>query len=286
MGIYSINEIFLMTVILPFKKNHIALNAAYDIKEICKPLKMLGITSFNYVKTYYDGSQINLSNSSEWIEHFYLKKYYQIGSFERHPEKHTSGYVLWKELGGQEIFSDARTYFGVDHGITIIEKQADSCDFYSFGSNVDNEAIILFYLKNIDLLKRFIFYFKEQGRLLIKKARKEKIILPSLDDKDPSPDSHENYISDDIKNKFINAIKIKNFILDGEFENEILKKSQLNCLIGIAQGKTAKEIAQDFNFSHRTIEGLISNLKERFDCNSKSELLKKLQKNGLNIFLL
>ncbi len=273
----------MIKTILPFKKNHIALNAAHDISEICKPLKILGIISFNYVKTYHDGSQINLSTSSEWVEHFYLKKYYQIGSFERHPKKHASGYVLWTELSGQEIFSDARTYFHVDHGITVIDKQPDGCDFYSFGTTVDNASIITFYLNNIDLLRRFIIYFKDRASSLIKKARTEKIILPKLFDEHQFPDEQEKYMLSDIKGQFINAIKIKNFNLSNDLEGEVLKKAQLNCLVGITQGKTAKEIAQCFNLSYRTVEGHINKLKERFNCNSKSELLEKLYKNGLDL---
>jgi hypothetical protein len=168
---------YLMAKLL-LRKDHITYSSGKDIAEICKPLDKLGITSFNYVRTYDDGSQINLANIPSWLEHFYNNEYYHIGAFERHPSNYQSGYALWPHLSGQKIFFDARTYFNIDNGITIIERQSNYCDFYYFGTTSDNHTIINFYLNNLDLLKRFILYFKDKADSIITKADKSRIILP------------------------------------------------------------------------------------------------------------
>ncbi|MEO8401579.1 MAG: LuxR C-terminal-related transcriptional regulator [Gammaproteobacteria bacterium] len=266
------------------RKDHITFNSGKDVAEICKPLDLLGITSFNFVKTYNDGSQINLSNIPSWLEHFFDNEYYHVGAFERHPSKYESGHALWPQLSGQKIFFDARTYFNIDNGITIIEKQTDSCDFYYFGTTAANTGIINFYLNNIDLLKRFILYFKDQARMIIKQANKDRIILPSHFEQHQFPEINEIYVMEKSRQDFLKATKIKNFSLGGELEGEVLSNKQVVSLMHLIEGKTAKEGAKNTGLSYRTVEGHINKLKERFNCNSKSELISKLLKNGLGIY--
>lgn len=51
---------------------------------------------------------------------------------------------------------------------------------------------------------------------------------------------------------------------------------QAQCLAKIAKGKTAKVIAKELALSHRTVEGYIGILKEKFDCYSRSELVQMI----------
>ena len=266
------------------KKNHIAYTSGNDIAAICKPLDKLGITSFNYVRTYDDGSQVNLANMPAWLEYFYENEFYRIGAFERHPGQYESGYALWPQLSGQKVFYDARTYFNIDHGITIIEKQIDSCDFYYFGTMTNNPGIVNFYLNHIDLLKRFILYFQDRANLIIKKANESRIILPNHFDQHESPNNKEIYIPENFKKEFIKETTLKNLRLTGDLEGEILSHKQLACVIHLVEGKTAKEIAKILGLSYRTIEGHITKLKARFNCHTKTELISKLLNNGLGIY--
>ena len=266
------------------KNNNIMFTSGRDITEICKPLKKFGITSFNYVKTYHDGSQVNLANTTEWLEYFYKNEFYQIGAFERHPSKYESGSALWSQLSGQKVFYDARQYFNIDNGITIIEKQLDSCDFYYFGTTADNRNIVNFYLNNIDLLKRFILYFKDRANLIIKQANENRIILPNHFEQHVTPDESEIYMLEKFKKEFLKETAIKNFALTGELEGEVLTNKQLNCITYLIEGKTAKEIAKVIGISYRTVEGHIIKLKTRFNCQTKTELITKLLKNGLGIY--
>lgn len=269
---------------LVLRKDHVTFASGKNITEICKPLTRLGITSFNYVRTYDDGSQVNLSNIPAWLEHFYDNEFYRIGAFERHPKKYQSGYALWPQLSGQKIFFDARTYFNIDNGITIIEKQIDSCDFYYFGTTVNNVGIINVYLNNIDLLKRFILYFKDRANSIIKQANDNRIILPDHFEQHESPLETEKYIIDEFKKDFLNETIIKTLRLTGELEGEFLTNKQLACIINLMEGKTAKEIAKILGVSYRTVEGHITKLKIKFNCRTKNDLIAKLLKNGLGIY--
>lgn len=270
---------------LVLKKDHLAFTTGTYIAELCKPLNKFGITSFNYVRTYNDGSQINLANIPVWLEYFYDNEFYRIGAFEKHPSQYQSGYALWPQLSGQKIFFDARTYFNIDNGITIIEKQVDSCDFYYFGTTADNFRIINFYLNNIDLLKRFILYFKDHASLIIKKANENRIILPNHFEQPESFCNNEKYeLESFLKKEFLKETRVKTLRLTGDLEGELLTNKQLSCIINLMEGKTAKEIAKTLGISYRTVEGHITKLKIKFNCHTKNDLISKLLQNGLGIY--
>ena len=244
---------------LILRKNHLTFASGNDIVEICKPLNRFGITSFNYVRTYDDGSQVNLANVPNWLEYFYENDFYHIGAFERHPSKYQSGYALWPQLSGQKVFFDARTYFNIDNGITIIERQLDSCDFYYFGTTINNVAIVNFYLNNVDLLKRFILYFKDRASSIIKRANQDRIILPNHFEQHESPDNNETYVLESFKKEFLQETSIKTLRLTGELEGELLTNKQLGCIIHLMEGKTAKEIAKILGLHIELLKGILLN---------------------------
>lgn len=52
-----------------------------------------------------------------------------------------------------------------------------------------------------------------------------------------------------------------------------LSNRELECLFLILRGKTAKQIAEIMDLSKRTVEFYIENIKNKFGCNTKSDLL-------------
>lgn len=266
------------------KQDHVTFSSSNEIGEICHPLNKLNITSFNYVRTYDDGTQVNLSNVPEWLDHFYKNEFYRIGAFEDHPSNYQSGYSLWPQLSGQKIFSDAREHFDIDHGITIIERYKKYCDFYYFGTRANNQGIINFYLNNLDLLKRFTFYFKDSAEGIIRKAEKEKIYIPNHFTEYEKEEGLVYDSENQLRNDFLSNIPIKNIRLTGRYEGEVISDKQAGWIIYYIEGKTAKEIAKLLGLSHRTVEGNIERLKIRLNCKSRSELVNCLIKNGFGIY--
>lgn len=59
-----------------------------------------------------------------------------------------------------------------------------------------------------------------------------------------------------------------------------LSKREFECLFFILRGKTAKQTAEIMNLSKRTVETYIENLKNKFACDSKADLLIKAVMNG------
>lgn len=61
--------------------------------------------------------------------------------------------------------------------------------------------------------------------------------------------------------------------LDGQFSGIYLTPREYDCLTALATGRTVKVVARELDLSHRTVEFYLKNLKTKFGCASKGELL-------------
>ena len=156
-------------------KKHFSLCSASTINDICyAALNTIGITYFNYIKIYNDdGSRELLTNNAQWIDHFYKNSLYQsVGAID---VEHLlpKGYFLWSELDINDLaYKQGRESFNIDNGISFFIKKENITYLYIFASSRDNYTISNYYVRNIDLFKRFILYFHDKGSELIKKASK------------------------------------------------------------------------------------------------------------------
>ena len=82
---------------------------------------------------------------------------------------------------------------------------------------------------------------------------------------------HEFYDDAKIATKmFICHIGLNKYLIT---EKEILTNRELDCLIMLSKGKTAKETARELNISPRTVETHLENIKIKFDARNKTEML-------------
>jgi DNA-binding CsgD family transcriptional regulator len=243
-----------------------------------------GITHFTYVKIYNDGSRCSLSTNAEWTESFFKNKFYMLASHETDINKFKSGYLLWLAANetDQKVISFSREFHNIDNGITIIERQASSCDFYHFGSTRDNYKIINFYINNIDLLNKFILYFKDKASKLITEAKNNKIILPDI--KKPFYNKVLSKFKDENSANFLEMCKINRIFFEDNGLLQYLTKREFDCLLDLIQGKTAKEIARKLNISSKTVEYYLGKVKIKLGCYTRAQLIHKaLEKKLQNL---
>ncbi|MCH9743519.1 MAG: LuxR C-terminal-related transcriptional regulator [Gammaproteobacteria bacterium] len=298
-------------------ENHIALTSSTVVDELCKPLKeFFKIEYFQFRRTFNDRSRIVLSNRPDFIRHYYeYKRYDAYGTFENthskigldtpvfgidleeHIEssaqkkvreelptsdKHgiQSTFVLWSALEDdtvfKEIFADCKS-FNIYNGITLAEEGTDHCTFYHFAAAADDLAAVTLFVQNIDLLKRFILYFKEQARDLIEDANKSRIIAPiEKSIVEPSKKTFSTFTPFS-KKQFLKSTPLKKICID-ERNNIQLNRKEAICACALVQGKNARQISEYLNLSKRTIEDMVVQLRSKFDANSKNELIEKLIK--------
>ncbi|SRR5579883_50100 len=259
----------------PLQTNSYPLDMAKDIYNLCLPLQRLGITYFTYLKKFTDGSQIYLSNSGQWIEDYFKLELYKTSLFEDSPDSYNSGYFIWPKEDHSPVFLHARDYFNSDNGITIIEKNINYCEFYFFSGPVKATWLNNFYLNNIDLLKKFIIFFKSEGGRILRKSEKNRLHIHNASNL-KSHDHFPNLKNErNVRNEFLSEINAMDIISQDKISIKLSSREK-EVAQNILMGKTAQRIADQLVISRKTVERHIENIKNKLNCSNKVELIKRL----------
>lgn len=254
-------------------KTHFSLTSSDDVEQICHtPLSSIGVSYFNYIKIYNDGSRELLTNNAPWIDHFYTNSLYKTVGVVDIEYLLPKGYFLWSELKNDDpAYSQGRETFNIDNGLSFVIKNDDATILYIFASKRDNVTINNFYVRNIDLFKRFILYFNDKGSHLLKKASKNKISLP---EKQIITNRKVNKIdiSEKKRQEFFKTTGIERFFILNKSENPYLTKREAECVAYMVDGVTAKQTAKILGISFRTVESHFRQAKEKLQCSTKKEL--------------
>lgn len=244
-------------------KNHFSLTSANDVNDICMPLQDIGITYFNYLKIYKDGSRELLTNNAPWIDHFYQNALYLTAGVVNVEHLLPKGYFLWAELDlNDPAYSQGQESFNIDNGISFVIRRDDITYLYIFASTKYNVHINNFYIRNIDLFKRFIQYFQDRGSDLIKKAASNKIFLPEQQIVNPNPLKNIE-ISVDIRTAFYKKTEMNKFYLLDLSDELYLTPKQAEVAAYLVVGATAKQCARQLGISFRTVETYIEEIKQK-----------------------
>lgn len=269
--------------------NHPSFAAHSRIKELCSPLNQLGISYFSYVQVT-SNKFFGLNTSPEMSADYIKTKAYNV---DLHVEgnmylnENDKLYTLWDALENKEKI-DTRSNiqlaqkFDIAHLFTITEKTKQHTECYHFASTVENHAINQFYYNNLDLLNKFILYFKE--RLKIEKQLNKifdlgfsltplksrplfdipkKLALPV--DKQTSFSNDENLFSQQDMLNLFDGQQVK------EFRQPILSPREASCLLWTAKGKTAWEISIILNLSLHTVREYIKLAIKKLKASNKTE---------------
>lgn len=260
---------------------HPCLVFSNEIKEICKPLYLIGLDYFTLDRIYNNKSRIILTNRPDWILHYYNNNYYEYNLFDHNKIYNT--FTPWHILKQNPVYT-AAAEFNISSGLTIIKPQNKFCDFYNFGASASKSNLSDMYsLASNGLLERFIIYFIEKAAKLLKAVEKNKILLPTSNDfYFPSKSSNYEFLQE--KRLFLSLTKINKVYLGERFNNEYLTKRELQCIMQLNQGKTCQEIASSLHISRRTMEVHLSHIKAKLNCETLYELGAVLEKLNITKF--
>lgn len=250
-----------------------------EIRDICNYLILyFGIDHFCFIRNYIDGTHICLTTHTEWMELVY-KSYYRYDIFLKGIDSYFSGVHLWASLNNQESFVNFKQHSRIDNGIVLIDKQLDYCEFYNFATSERNNEIIDFYIANLDILWRHIFYFKDKAAHLIKQAEKDRLILPKRIEQQKS----EPLV--DINHQPLNMetiAPIKRYYINVNNDQSYLTQVEARCCYYLIRALSIKEIAKLINLSPRTVENHLNNVKHKFSCATTSDLIKVLHHSSFS----
>lgn len=257
------------------------------------PLTKFGFHLFTYLRNYNDGSQIYLCSNPQWTLDYYTKALYKSSLFEQRPDAYQDGFISWpaaqKNLA---VFKHGREFYQSIDGITYTEQHNNYREFFFFSCDKDN-FVSTFAANNIEILNRFILYFKAEAELLLKKAEKHTITLPNrftdFDYPSNEVDSfiYKTYSMVDAKKEFYNQTRIQKYRFEkGALDGIKLSNQELECIAHLLNYKTIKEIAKKMSISPRTVETYLNNIKIKLNCDSKSDIITVLLQQGFDRQLL
>lgn len=247
--------------------NHFSITSSSDVKSICSLLQVLNLNFFQYMRIYQDGYATVLTTDIAWLK-FCTTMEYSLNEIFVGLD---SGIYLWTDILELEIVNDAKDYFQIHNVIQFLDEYKTYREIFIFGGGNENNKIISFYLNNLDLLQKFIFFFKGESKYLFEKADRNRILFPCF-----------------VKNtSFIKTNHMRKNVsrLNGKYMEQFqmrlhnhltasLTEQQVTCLYHVIHGKTAKEIAKILRLSYRTVEEHLDNLKNKLHCKTKHELIE------------
>ncbi len=281
------------TIVLP--KNYVSLIHREDFCNICKPLLIdTGIVACYFIRAYEDGTYFHLA-TDEKIDEFLLYK--TQGQFlfdikalniihKNFPSNKNKIHLFIEDLDSINFLAPLHKQCNIKSNFSIIEKIGEYYDVFWFITRAENPSHG-FYINHYNVLERFMFYFKEQGRSLIKAGEKNPLVwfntnpnyhalLNNLQKKF----SKQNHVSEALKNSF----KLKKYPLNTRGSKTYLTARELDCLIFLSKGFTYKEIGNFLEVSDRTVETHILHIKDKLGMTTQAQLLKTYYSSELTIY--
>lgn len=255
-----------------------------SIRQICNPLKKIGIHGFIFIRHYQDNTFLDFSNQLEWSTYFlsrYLEKKYQPADINNHMFIE-DGVSLWTLNPDNIVWQEGQKYFEFGNGISISQNHPQYHDIYCFYARARDQHMNRFYINNLDVLKLFITYFKEKARDIINKSNKNRFLTPDI--------YHSNY--DDKNPDQSNVCLVKRYMTNQQKlsyrsikeEQGLLTLREMQCLQLCAHGLSAKQIADNLSISNRTVEARIKSARDKLGCKNICELIYKFTKHYVGGF--
>jgi DNA-binding CsgD family transcriptional regulator len=242
------------------------LTHATDLQQICKPLESLGIIYFAQVKVNKQNEFSAIGVNPEFVR-LYLDKAYYNYDIHMAAKNITESYVMWDLLDldnkTNELNEDSKS-FDLHHSFTIIQQGELANEYYHFATSINNHQANANYLRHLEGLKKFIYYFKD-------KIHEHKQLKTSHDFKFVI--EHDNTGLQTIDNKSLSINRI--FVSD---TGAYLTQREFECLYWLSLGKTFNEISMVLSVAERTIKAHVCSIKEKTGCYSLFQLGALYQK--------
>lgn len=268
---------------------HPALTHSQDIQDLCSPLQHLDITYFGHAQLTENNQFSAASTNPDFFEH-YLKNEYYNADLHTIDLGQQHNFITWDTIqldGMCKMMEEESLAFGVFHTFTIIENTTNLRNYYHFATRLPKPEINQSYFSNLDLLQKFITYYKEQ---ISHSKTLSSIYQVQYELECPVYETPYHGLHDEQRKTFLNAITANNkksfqhsFSLIEEKKlaahflkthNIPLTNRECDCLLLSLTGKSAKQVAYQLNISARTVEEHLNNIKLKFGVFSKTQLIE------------
>ena len=248
--------------------------------DICEPLLRHFDIRVAYLKFLDNDQYLFLNNyDNDQFTHLRLTQIHNDGQFfSQHRQKAKSQkkyYHLWPSVVKEEDLLMQSLYEAdIWNGFSIIDPKTDGDEIFSFVTKRSNRDIANFYVNNFDILNYFITYFKSKAFDLIDTSDQRKLASLHKTNSANSVQTDKSF-GERVQN-FMDEVHIDRFAIDTKQGPQHLSKREFDSLSMVAQGKTAKEIANELSISPRTVETYLNKVKHKTGLVLRSDLVQLL----------
>lgn len=251
----------------------------FKFNEICNPIFESGIKVFAYFRFFNNGRYLYLCNELDWLrfclENVHSNEGTSLGQEIGHVPEDNYYCFLWPIVKSDYLMS-ALYDFNIWNGLSIFKQREDSIELWGFGADRQTENIQNFYIENIELLKDFTASFNLNAADIILPSNKNLAVYKDFKPQLPIDEYDRRKIDE-----FIRSTPISKRPLITSKGEVFLANKELECLNLLASGRSTKQIAQILNYSLRTIEKRLSNIKRKVACEDKESIIKVYKDNIL-----
>jgi DNA-binding CsgD family transcriptional regulator len=249
------------------------------IQRTTRPIReRFGVDYFSYHRIDNDGKYTVLVDRPDWAESYVSCQMYLKDPYLRHPDVYKSGLCLVDSQGSpeyrEEIMKFGKSVLNIDLGVIQIEKAETAVEFFCYTGSKKRSSLESLYINHPHLLTSFSAYFKQELKSILISMEHEAGSLLDLKGSD--------FLCDELISPKIDFSDQLAYLDDLGLHSLILQAKKLtsrewDCLQGLLMGETAKETANRYQLSHRTIESYFETIKQKLSCTSKYELLTLAQ---------
>lgn len=256
----------------PHQQKFIIANESAII-EICRPLHRYfeNIDVFTFCRYFYDHHILTLSTNKSPYIYFLDKCKNFIMPFPNQLTTYDFHYVITDEGPYSQVLHEARSYFGIAGGLNLVNVTPSYCDFFGFCLNTGQLNTVNSLIAQIDLLKNFCIYFKEKANNILQTSNKNLVKLNSLMHLDLAP--IQALLNNKTQLAFLDEITLDHYSMNINGVKRSISKTEWLCLRQLGQGMKAKEAAKMLKLSPHSVHTYIRNLKQKFACQTKTQLL-------------
>ncbi len=248
--------------------DHFIPNTSIEVQEICNPLfEKFDLAYFSYGKIHADGTCLALTSSPEWSGYL-IENQKNVKFVSPKPKAHVQVddiISLWEGRATPDTMKFF-TGLGFYHPIMFVAMGDGYTESFSFASKHDSAQSIESYFNNLVILRKFCAYFRKVADKLVKEANKQENLLV-LGEKSLAYNLDDYISQDEFAGFEIINVRIGKATI-------AITERQRQCLDYLSKGLTAKEIANKMGISPRTVETHLGHVKDKFNVNFKSDLLK------------
>lgn len=272
------------------KNDHISFSSGFDVYQICRPiLRAFKFQHFTFCRIFPDGSRAILTTTPESLYDLYKNKEYlfrdrskqsdfDLSDFESHKKIQYNFHSEQVDAIPEKFKNVRETYL---KQIQYEKERQNISDRFTISIRYKKyyESFIFFipvgvcqkniYLNNLEILNHFRAFFLDKGNQLIAKAEKDKILKPF----NRTNRTVEIAQIADI-NQIIHEMNPDRYYIADS--NTYLTKRQMICAAYLMHSYRAKQIAKITNLSNRTVEDYITEIRRKFNCKERHQLIEKL----------